>query len=223
MENNLTKSKYVSGKVAKEILGVSDNTLRKWSNENKINIIRNSEKGKRFYDINSVVRQNITNCNISSKTSDNKRIYCYCRVSTPAQKDDLERQVEDMQSQYPNAIIIKDTGSGINWKRKGLQSLIQQVKDGKVEQVIISYKDRLCRFAYDIIEYFFKLFEVSILVLNQSEEKSNEDVELADDILSIIHVFSCKKMGKRRYKKKSSDKITKNPTKTNKKTTKDIN
>ena len=120
MENNLTKSKYVSGKVAKEILGVSDNTLRKWSNENKINIIRNSEKGKRFYDINSVVRQNITNCNISSKTSDNKRIYCYCRVSTPAQKDDLERQVEDMRSQYPNAIIIKDTGSGINWKRRGL-------------------------------------------------------------------------------------------------------
>ena len=92
-----------------------------------------------------------------------------------------------------------------------------------MEQVIISYKDRLCRFAYDIIEYFFKLFEVSILVLNQSEEKSNEDVELADDILSIIHVFSCKKMGKRRYKKKSSDKIMKNPTKTNKKTTKDIN
>ena len=205
MNENLTNSQYVSGKIAKEILNVSDNTLRRWANGNKIDFIRNSEAGKRFYDINSVIRNNITNCNISSKTIDKKRIYCYCRVSSQHQKDDLKRQVDFMQQTYPNAIIIKDIGSGINWKRRGLQSLIQQVKDGKVEQVIISYKDRLCRFAYDLIEYFFNLFQVSILVLNKSEEKSNENTELAEDILSIIHVFSCKQMGRRRYKKKDTN------------------
>jgi putative resolvase len=194
-----TNSKYVSGKVTKEILGVSDNTLRRWANENKINIIRNCEKGKRFYDINSIIESNITNCNASSENANSKRIYCYCRVSTPNQKDDLKRQISDMQSKIPNAIIIKDIGSGINWKRKGLLSLIQQVKNGKVEQIIISHKDRLCRFAYELLEYFFQLYQVSILVLDKSEKEQTPDAELAEDILSIIHVFSCKKMGQRRY------------------------
>ena len=187
---NITKANYVSGKTAKTLLEVSDNTLRRWANEGKIDFIRNSEKGKRFYNVNSIY----TNCDAGSENANIKRDYCYCRVSSNAQKDDLQRQVEFMQSKFPDAIIIKDIGSGINWKRRGLLSLIQQVKDGKVARVHIAFKDRLCRFAYELIEQFFKLFKVEILVFNQREE-TNPDIELSEDILAIIHVFSCKKMG----------------------------
>ena len=113
---NLTKTNYVSGKTAKTLLEVSDNTLRKWANEGKIDFIRNNPKGKRFYNINSIV----TDSNFSTETIDTKREYCYCRVSSNSQKEDLERQVLFMQEKFPNAIIIKDIGSGINWKRRGL-------------------------------------------------------------------------------------------------------
>lgn len=193
----LTKIDYVSSKTAKELLEVSDNTLRRWANEGKIDFIRNSERGKRFYNINSLS----TNCSLGIENSDSKRIYCYCRVSSAHQKDDLERQISLMHELYPNATIIKDIGSGINWKRRGLLSLIQQVKNGQVEQVIVAFKDRLCRFAYELIEFFCSLYKVEILVLNKGEETKLPDVELSEDILSILHVFSCKKMGQRRYAK----------------------
>jgi predicted site-specific integrase-resolvase len=209
MSNLLTNSKYVSGKDAKELLKVSDNTLRKWANTGKIN------------DINSI----FTSSNVEFKTTNQKRTICYCRVSTIHQKDDLQRQKDFMREKYPNAFIIEDIGSGINWKRKGLQSLIQQVEGGKVEKVIIAYKDRLCRFAYDLIEYIFTLHKTEIVVLNSVEtQQGREDIELADDILSIIHVFSCKKMGKRKYKRKegNSNEINEDTAKTNEETANNI-
>lgn len=200
----LTNPKYVSGKTAKEILQCSDNTLRRWANENKIDFTRYSEKGKRFYNVDKFIASNSN----STQNVNEKRDYCYCRVSTQNQKDDLQRQIAFMREKYPNAIIIKDIGSGINWKRRGLLSLLQQVKNNQVERIIVSHKDRLCRFAFELIEYFCSLFQTKIMVLDSSEKSAN--TELADDILSIIHIFSCKKMGKRRYNTNESDTVNEN-------------
>ena len=203
--------KYASGKVAKEVLGVCDNTLRKWADSGRIATIRNSERGKRFYDIKSFCRlQNLSESENSVVHTNPKRTICYCRVSTPNQKDDLKRQVEAIRSKFPDATIIQDIGSGINWKRKGLISLIQKVKDGEVERVVIEHRDRLCRFAYELLEEIFKLYSVEIVVLNQTTEEPNK--ELCEDILSIIHVFSCKAMGKRRYKKQKDNAINQSKT-----------
>ena len=188
----ITKPNYVSGKVAKETLQCSDNTLRRWANEGKIDFTRFSEKGKRFYNVTSL----LTGSNSSSKINDKKRTICYCRVSSKDQKEDLSRQVEFMRQTYPSSVIISDIGSGTNWKRKGLQSVIRQVKNNEVEQVIVCYEDRLCRYAYELLEYFFKLFETKILVLN-SRKEIKDDSELAGDILSLIYLTSCKKMDKR--------------------------
>jgi predicted site-specific integrase-resolvase len=105
-----------------------------------------------------------------------------------------------MREQYPSAIIIDDIGSGINWKRKGLQSIIKQVIDEDVGSIVIHHRDRLCRFAYELIEFFFQQFGTKIVVLDQETYQPNLDQELSDDLLSIIHIFSCKKMGRRRYK-----------------------
>jgi putative resolvase len=195
-DNKLSKPSYVSGKTAKELLQCSDSTLRRWANEGKIDYTRHSKGGKRFYNINKF----ITNVDSSIETSNFRREICYCRVSSKHQKEDLQRQIEFMQQKFPHAEIISDIGSGINWKRRGLQSMLRKIKDEQVERIIINYKDRLCRFAFELIEFFCNLYKVEILVLDSSKEEPNSDAELADDILSIIHVFSCKKMGQRRYK-----------------------
>lgn len=202
--------KYVSGKVAKEILGVNSNTLRRWADADKIHFIRSSEKGKRLYDIRSFCKYQETEINehttYDTNDSNKKRTYCYCRVSTRAQKDDLQRQVSKLRGEYPDAVIIQDIGSGINWKRKGLLTLIQEVKEQKVGRVVVEYRDRLCRFAFELLENIFRLYETPIVVLHTGNEVNGE---LAEDIISIIHVYSCKSMGKRRYKKRENGEMEK--------------
>jgi predicted site-specific integrase-resolvase len=196
MNNNLPKSNYVSGKIAKQIVGCSDNTLRAWADSGKINVIRSKNNSKRFYDISSF----ISNESSSLENISIKKQICYCRVSSRNQKDDLERQVNFMQEKYPSAIIIKDIGSGINWKRKGLISMLQQIKNNQVGEVIIAHRDRLCRFAFELFEQIFGLYQVKLVVLDSGESEPDGQSELCEDILSIMQIYACRKMGKRRYK-----------------------
>jgi len=106
----------------------------------------------------------------------------------------LERQVQDLQRNYPNHLIIKDIGSGLNWKRKGMLKLLKEVMNGNVEEVVCLHKDRLCRFGFDLIEI---LFETKLIILNSSMKSQNFQQELAEDLLSIVNVFVAKNNGKR--------------------------
>ncbi len=192
---------YVSGQVAQEVLGVHANTLRRWANEGKIDFIRKTPQSKRLYNVDKVISENGNN----TTADDIKKQICYCRVSSKQQADDLQRQISYMQNIYPRAEIVSDVGSGINWKRKGLKYIINKATRGEVKEVIVAYRDRLCRFAFELIEYMLELHQVKILVLNQSEVESGSNQELADDLLSIIHIFNCKAMGKRKYKRTTTD------------------
>ena len=126
--------------------------------------------------------------------------FFYCRVSSKKQEGDLERQVSLAKEQYPKHNIIKDVGSGLNWKRKGLRKLLKEAHNGKVSEVIIFHKDRLCRFGFEILEYFFALNGVSLMVHDSGEQSATEQ-ELAEDLLSIVHVFSARQHGRRGYNK----------------------
>ena len=92
--------------------------------------------------------------------------------------------------------IISDIGSGINYKRKGLSELLTLISTNKVDTLYIVYKDRLVRFGYELIEKICKIHDVKIEIINQSELKTDEQ-EMIDDILNIIHVFTCRMNGKR--------------------------
>ncbi len=200
-EEKVGKTKYVSSRDARKILNVHNDTLRRWADTGKIDFIRHGDKGHRLYNVSSILGREVSHdIPVNMDSSDQKKTICYCRVSSRHQKDDLQRQIASMREQYPDAVIIDDIGSGINWKRKGLQSVIKQVIEKNVGTVVIHHRDRLCRFAYELIEFFFQQFGTEILVLDQEEYEPNIDQELSDDILSIIQVFSCKKMGRRRYK-----------------------
>jgi predicted site-specific integrase-resolvase len=183
---------YIPLRKAVEFLGFSPNTLRKYADEGKIKSIKN-EAGQRLYDVESYVRGD------STRTA----TVCYCRVSSSKQRDDLLRQVAYMQSLYPKAEIIKDIGSGLNFKRKGLQTLLDRVLGNTCKLVVIAHKDRLCRFGFDLISWLCARQQTQVLVLNQAN--LSPEREMVEDILSIIHVFSCRLYGLRKYKKQVAE------------------
>ncbi|NBO39784.1 IS607 family transposase [bacterium] len=127
-----------------------------------------------------------------------KESICYCRVSSHGQKEDLERQVSYMQERFPGYRIIRDIGSGINFKRRGLRTILELACKGYVSEVVVAYRDRLCRFAFELVEWLLSLHGVKLVVLNEDLEGS-ESGELAEDLLSIVHVFNCRIQGRRKY------------------------
>ena len=203
MPNNASQEKtphFVTGKEATRLLGISESTLRRYAKNGKIQFIRDttSDMSHRRYDVNSFI------CNqpSASKPIDtNRERYAYCRVSTRGQQDDLERQIRFIQDNYPDHKIIKDIGSGLNFKRKGLQTLLDKAIAGEIQEVVVAHIDRLARFGFDLIEQLFdKLSDAKIVVLEQ--EDYSPEQEVVRDVLSILHVFSAKANGLRKYKDK---------------------
>lgn len=179
---------YVPLRKAIETLGLHPNTLRKYADRGKIKSIRN-EAGQRLFDCNSYIKG-------ATRTA----VICYCRVSSPKQKDDLLRQEAYLLSLYPEAEVIKDIGSGINFKRKGLRSLLDRLLRGDQFILVVACRDRLLRFGFELIEYLVQSNGGKIVVLEQPVHCPES--ELTADLLSIIHVFSCRMHGLRKYGKK---------------------
>ena len=99
--------------------------------------------------------------------------------------------------------VIKDTGSGLNYKRKQWNKLIDSCMERNISAIIIAHKDRFVHFGYDWFEKFLRKMGVEIMIVNN--EKLSPQEELVQDLISIIHVFSCRIYGLRKYKKKISD------------------
>ena len=147
---------YVPLRKAVERLGLHPNTLRRYADEGKIQIIKN-EAGQRLYDVESYIRG-----------AANSSLICYCRVSSSKQRDDLQRQIAYMQSLYPEAEIIQDIGSGLNFKRKGLRSLLDRLMRGDKLKIIVACRDRLCRFGFELIQYMVEQNGGEIMVLDKT-------------------------------------------------------
>jgi putative resolvase len=203
---------YITTREAKKALGVCEDTLRRWADSGLFPSIR-SPGGKRLYNITEYIKQQRSGSEGTvgegSKAQEEKQRICYCRVSSQGQKDDLQRQIGFMQREYPNHKIIQDIGSGINFKRKGLRSIMELTTKGLVSEVVVAYRDRLCRFAFELLEWFFHLHGVKLVVLNEALDAS-EQGELVEDLVAIINVFNCRINGKRKYDKgKEGDKAKK--------------
>lgn len=119
-----------------------------------------------------------------------------------------------MQSFYRSrGMIIDETipeiGGGLNFKRKKFMSLMVSMLRGEIETIVTAHKDRLCRFAFDFIEQLAELNGCNILVVNQ--ESLSPQQELVEDLMAIIHCFSCRLYGLRNYStyiKENIDKCT---------------
>lgn len=186
-------SKYYSIHEFSKILGVSAQTLRNWDNNGKLHPHHTSSNGYRYYSHEQL------NQVMNIKPNLDRIVIGYCRVSSNKQKDDLERQIENMKlyltAQGKPFEIISDIGSGINYKKKGLKELIKRISQSEVEKVVVLYKDRLLRFGFELIEYIASLYNCDIEIIDHTEK--TEQQELIEDFVQIITVFSCKLQGKR--------------------------
>lgn len=182
-------TEYVKPSEASKALGVTLHTLRRWGESGKIDFIK--VNGQRRYNIQSVTKE-------GKQIDKDGDTYIYGRVSGKAQKPDLDRQVAHLVNLYPTARVVTDIGSGLNYKRKGLRTLLGYVLQGSCKRIVVAHKDRLCRFGYDLIKWLCEQNGCEILVLNQ--ENLSPEREMVEDILAIIHVFSCRLYGLRKYK-----------------------
>jgi len=201
--NDCYSDKYIGKKKALEILGISALTLLKLEELNKIEVIK-TIGGHRKYNVMKYIKENKKES--ESKEKDNKLNnkeklnLCYVRVSTNGQKNDLEHQKKYMIKKYPNYEIIEDIGSGINFNRKGLRKIIKLGIEGKINKLIVAYKDRLTRFGFELIEDLIKEYSNGeIIIENEKDEKEPKD-ELVDDVLQILNVYTAKMNGLRKYK-----------------------
>ena len=194
MENNNYKPKEFA-----ELIGVSVKTLQRWDNDNKLKAYR-TPTNRRYYTYEQYLKYTG-----KIDVNDKRKIVIYTRVSTSNQKEDLKNQVEFLR-QYANAKgiivdeVIEDYGSGLNYNRKKWNKLINECMENKVKTIIISHKDRFIRFGYDWFERFLSKFEVSFIIVNNESLSPQE--ELVQDIISILHIFSCRIYGLRKYKNK---------------------
>ena len=188
----------LSIKEASEFLGISIDTLRRWERAGKITSMR-TQGGHRRYDKKELIKFKM------GDNSENRITIAYCRVSSSDQKEDLQRQIENV-SQYCIANgyqfrVISDLGSGLNYKKKGLQELIELICSNSIERIVVNYKDRLIRFGFELMEQLCSIYNVKIEIINLTDDKSYEE-ELVEDVLSVITVFSAKLYGARSYKSK---------------------
>jgi putative resolvase len=116
---------------------------------------------------------------------------CYARVSSEHQKEDLKKQKQDLGQAYPEYEILLDIGSGINFKCRNLQKLLEQAFNGDFKEVVVIYKDRLCRIGYKLLEFVFNKLDVRVRIMGFIRRKSErEDLyELSEDFLSVLTIF----------------------------------
>ncbi len=195
------KLEYINSSQARKLLDITTATLRSWSEKDKIRSIR-TVSNHRLYnreDIYNILGRNPTPVST-------RRKYIYARVSSKKQMDDLQRQIDFLRTKFPDHIVVTDIASGINWKRKGLKTLLEQSMLGMVEEIVVAHRDRLCRFAWEFMEFVFNQSKTKLVVVDEETGKTGEsgEQELAEDLLSIVHIYTCRSMGKRRYKKAGS-------------------
>ena len=166
--------------------GVDPRTLTSWCDRGLLEF-ETTPGGQRRYAIKK-----------RNARSNDKISVFYCRVSSAKQKDDLARQEAAARAAYPGHVIVSDVGSGLNFKRKGLRAVLERSMRGEVAEVVVAHRDRLSRFATELIEWIFRTHGTRLVVQHQG--MGTPESELVDDLLAIVTVFACRSHGRRRYK-----------------------
>lgn len=177
-------------------VGRAPSSIRRWEQEGKL-IAKRMPSGHRYFDETDVRI-------VLGGMPDKRLTVVYCRVSSAGQKDDLASQIAAME-QYcqAGAIAVDDwiteVSGGMNFKRKQFLALIDRVQRGEIARVLIAHKDRLVRFGFDLLQHLFTTHGCEIIVVNQASLSPEQ--EMVEDLLAIVHTFSCRLYGMRKYKK----------------------
>ena len=192
---------------AAKLLGVSVATTRRWDAEGLLKA-QWTQGGHRRFDPDTLP-------GVIGKTPiqpQPRKTIAYARVSTSKQQGDLERQKQVLEmfcaARGWSHETIADLGSGLNYKKKGLQQALTAIMAGKVERLVITHKDRLLRFGAELVFSICQAKGCEVVVINEAPDATFEE-DLARDVLEIITVFSAKLYGSRSHKaQKMVDKVS---------------
>ncbi|WP_405689015.1 IS607 family transposase [Streptomyces sp. NBC_00057] len=184
-------------------VGRSASTIRRWEREGRIAPQRVS--GQRYFtdaDVRQVLQPGFD--------ESARQTIVYCRVSSPGQKDDLASQVQAMEEFCRGRGLavdqwIREVGGGMNLQRKKFLALMDAIERGEVGTLVIAHKDRLARFGFDYLEHVATKNGCTIVVANQESLSPQE--EMVQDLLAIVHTFSGRLHGLRRYEKTLKDEL----------------
>jgi len=179
----------------KETYNISRSTLINWEKEGLITPIR-TPKGRRRYkkeDIEKLLGM------IEEKSK--PKVILYARVSTKKQEEYLGNQIRRLE-EYANLQgwqyeVISEIASGVNENRRGLLKLLNKIKRGEVQKVVIEYPDRLARFGFEYLKFFMESFGVELIVLNGKENEQDVNKELAEDLIAIVTSFAARIYGQK--------------------------
>ena len=137
--------------------------------------------------------------------AEHRNTVVYCRVSSKEQKQDLERQLESMQiwALSSGTVVdewITEIGGGLNFKRPKFLAIVDRICRGEIRQLIVAHKDRLVRFGFELIRHICDEHDCELIVVNQI--RLSPEKEMVEDMLAIVHTFSCRLYGMRKYEKK---------------------
>lgn len=187
---------YRISEFAKRV-GCGSSTLRLWDSNGKFPAKRTST-GQRYYTEEDV------RLYLNLPAAFDRKVVVYSRVSSRGQKDDFQSQVQALEAFCASSGIavdswVEEIAGGMNFKRKKFLSLIDDVSLGKVSKLVIAHKDRLTRFGFDYFEHLAEINGCEIVVMNQ--ESLSPQQEMVEDLMAIVHTFSCRLYGLRKYKK----------------------
>jgi putative resolvase len=120
---------------------VHPQTIRRWTRTGKLSCTRTLGHHRRF----------------TLPTNSDRKVVAYARVSTHDQKKDLETQEQVLRQQKPD-VIIKDLGSGMNYRKSGFLKLLGLIVTRQIKELILTRKDRLLRFGSEIIFFLCQHF-----------------------------------------------------------------
>jgi putative resolvase len=159
---------FISIREAVDITGLCNQTLRKLADQNKIKTYK-TLSGQRKFDKRSLQEMCNTSVFVYKNEKNTKQNFIYTRVSSKKQLDDLSRQIEFIRTkntEYNLYTIISDVGSGINFKRKGLSTILDSCMQQNIGNIVIAHRDRLSRFGFDLINIIVQKSGGKIIVID---------------------------------------------------------
>ena len=186
-------------------IGVHKNTVKAWSLNGKLPA-RRTPSGHRYYTDADVDRYFGV-----ERAQEPGRTAVYCRVSSRSQRDDLRSQQQAMEAFCLGAGLAVDDwlteiGGGMNFKRPVFRALMERIENRELGLLLVAHKDRLCRFGFDWFAYFAETHGCEIRVVNQPS--LSPQAELVEDLMAVVHTFSCRLYGLRRYRKQIREAVS---------------
>lgn len=183
---------------AARLMGLHVKTLQRWDRAGRL-VSQRTSTNRRYY-----TQQQVDEYLRTPTKEEKRRIIVYCRVSSAAQRPDLENQTR-IVSEFCAARglsdieVITEIGGGLNFKRPKFVDIVDAINRHEVSHLVIAHKDRLARFGFDLLSHLCNIAGTELLVLNQ--EHLSPEREMVEDMLAIVHCFSARLYGLRNYRK----------------------